>query len=68
MKAEDRWAVPLTNGEHTHGTYCVHSVGSQMEEAWFRAHGVPDVKALAQALWDAQDDFTKMLLIVRGLA
>ena len=67
IKAEDRWAVPLTNVEHTHGTYCVHSVGSREEERWFREHGVPDIKALAEALWEARDDFTRMLLIVRGV-
>jgi hypothetical protein len=67
MKAEDRWAVPLTPVEHTQGTYCVHTVGAREEERWFRDHGVSDIKALAEALWEARNDFTRMLLIVRGM-
>lgn len=68
MKAEDRWAVPLTWAEHTHSVDCVHSVGAKAEFEWFVQRGVPDVRALATALWEAREgDFSRMVLIARGV-
>lgn len=51
MKATDRWALPLTRAEH----YGVHSVGSQLEVAWFSARNC-NCYFLAAALWDAWNE------------
>ena len=65
LRATDRWAVPLTEGEHTRDADCVHSVGSRKEEAWFAARGV-DCYSLANALWNARGDLETMERIVEA--
>lgn len=47
LKAEDRWAVPLTHEEHME----LHRVGSKREFAWFASRGI-NCMALARALWN----------------
>lgn len=65
MRATDKWAVPLSRIPHDE----LERVGSRNEIAWFRANGIDDPHALAEALWNAQRDveaMTRIILANRG--
>lgn len=61
LKAEDRWALPLTRDEHRQ----VHTRGSKMEFEWFKSRGV-NCLDLAAALWRAFPDEEKMLRVLQA--
>lgn len=52
MKAEDKNALPLTEGEHLFDSDAVHRVGSTKEFQWFMDRGINPLE-LANALWNA---------------
>jgi hypothetical protein len=60
MRAEDKWALPLTHDEHING---VERTGSKNEFKWFMDRGINPLD-LATALWAAFPDETKMLNIL----
>lgn len=60
MKATDRRLVPQCRACHD----ALENTGSKREEEWFAARGVPDVVAVAEALWKASGDIVQMLRIV----
>jgi hypothetical protein len=60
MKAEDKWALPLTHDEHING---VERVGSKNEFKWFQDRGI-NCLDLATALWTAFPDEVKMLNVL----
>jgi hypothetical protein len=62
LKAEDKWAVPLTRDEHING---VERVGSKREFDWFRVRGI-NCLDLAAALWAAFPDEAKMLRVLNA--
>jgi hypothetical protein len=62
MKAEDKWAVPLTHDEHING---VERVGSKREFAWFQSRGVNCLE-LAKALWASRGNVDAMERIVKA--
>jgi hypothetical protein len=60
LKAEDRWAIPITREEHM----AVHRFGSKREFLWFRAeHGINCLE-LARALWLNRGDLDAMRRVV----
>jgi hypothetical protein len=65
LKAEDKWALPLTFQEHVAGVDCVHSVGAKLEFKWFQDRGV-NCLDLAVALWTAFPDEAKMLRVLNA--
>lgn len=62
LKAEDRWAVPLTPDEHVPG---VHRVGSKQEFKWFMDRGINPLE-LASALWANRSDLDAMERVVQA--
>jgi hypothetical protein len=69
LKAEDKWALPLTPDEHLGDKSSVHAVGSKLEFKWFTDRGINPLE-LAKALWVAFPDEERMLRVLhahRGL-
>jgi hypothetical protein len=66
LKATDKWAVPLTSGEHRFDNNAVHSVGSREELNWFLKRGVNPYR-LAEELWANRDDFEAMHRVMKRL-
>lgn len=62
LKAEDRWALPLTRDEHRQ----VHTRGSKHEFEWFKERRGINCLDLAAALWSAFPDEKKMLLVLNA--
>ena len=60
QKATDRWTVPLTRIEHD----ALERIGSRHEHAWFRERGIADPYELANALWHATGDLSRMIAIL----
>lgn len=63
QKAEDKWALPLTAGEHVLDADCVHRVGSKKEFEWFMSRGINPIE-LASALWANRGDRGQMERVV----
>jgi hypothetical protein len=60
LRAEDKWALPLTHDEHING---VERIGSRNEFKWFQDRGINPLD-LATALWAAWPDQEKMLSVL----
>lgn len=56
LRSTDKWAVPLSAIKHAE----VERIGSRNEVAWFKEHGIADVRELAEALWANTGDLDRM--------
>lgn len=61
LKAEDKWAIPLTQEEH----WAVHRTGSRAEFQWFKRHRLNCLE-LAVALWSCRGDLDAMRRVVEA--
>ena len=59
IKATDRWAIPLTRGEHID----IHKISGRQERDYLVDRGVNPLE-LARALWEATGDLDRMTAIV----
>lgn len=67
-KSGDNWVTPLCSGLHGHhvGPDSPHGHGN--ETVWFCSHGIYRPHAIAEALYAARDDLTKMQKIAMDVA
>ena len=60
LRSTDKWAVPLSTLKHAE----LERLGSRNELAWFKEHGIKEVRALAEALWANTGDLPKMIAVL----
>ncbi len=62
LRSTDKWAVPICRRHHDE----VERIGSRNEFAWFKEHGIADIRELAEALWANTGDLDRMKAVIEA--